>query len=135
MLKRITKPGVAKIIGEPNSNNGPKLGPAGLGLGGIETIINELENCDSLITPICLQTLYGLFYKPLATQKNSYGIVEYTPQAYLASDLDMFFKNFSSNLVGSRPSLVSIDGGACLFISLRPSNTALSLISRCGAND
>lgn len=37
--------------------------------------------------------------------------VEYTPQAYVASDLDMFFKNFSQSQVGERPVLVSIDGG------------------------
>jgi len=37
--------------------------------------------------------------------------VEYTPQAFLASDLDMFFKNFSSSIIGSRPEFVSIDGG------------------------
>lgn len=37
--------------------------------------------------------------------------VEYTPQAYLQSDLDMFNRNFSSALVGKSPTLVSIDGG------------------------
>lgn len=37
--------------------------------------------------------------------------VEYTPQAYVPTDLDMFFSNFSSEQVGERPTLVSIDGG------------------------
>jgi tripeptidyl-peptidase-1 len=42
---------------------------------------------------------------------DSYGIVEYTPQAYLPSDLDKFFANFSESQVGDRPTLKSIDGG------------------------
>lgn len=42
---------------------------------------------------------------------DSYGIVEYTPQAYLPSDLDMFFRNFSPSQVGQRPIFDSIDGG------------------------
>jgi hypothetical protein len=41
--------------------------------------------------------------------------VEYTPQAYVASDLDMFFKNFSKSQIGERPTLVSIDGGKWWF--------------------
>ena len=46
-----------------------------------------------------------------ANPKNSYGIVEYTPQAYVPSDLDLFFKNFSTKQVGQRPIFDSIDGG------------------------
>jgi tripeptidyl-peptidase I len=107
-------PGAAKSLGQPSSGNGPKQSPDHSSL---KNIITELENCDQFITPICLRALYGIFYKPLAADKNSYGIVEYTPQAYLASDLDMFFTNFSSSLVGSRPTLVSIDGGMNPHIS------------------
>lgn len=44
-------------------------------------------------------------------QLDSYGVVEYTPQAYLPGDLDLFFKNFSSEQVGQRPIFKSIDGG------------------------
>ena len=39
------------------------------------------------------------------------GLVEYTPQSYSPSDMDMFFKNFSSSQVGQRPKFVAIDGG------------------------
>jgi len=46
-----------------------------------------------------------------SAHKNSYGIVEYTPQAYVESDLDLFFKNHSKPSVGQRPDVVSIDGG------------------------
>ncbi|CCM06013.1 uncharacterized protein FIBRA_08256 [Fibroporia radiculosa] len=38
-------------------------------------------------------------------------LVEYTPQAYLPADLDMFFKKFSPSQVGERPIMNSIDGG------------------------
>jgi len=48
---------------------------------------------------------------PQVPGNNSIAIVELTPNAYVASDLDMFFANFSSSQVGERPVLVSIDGG------------------------
>lgn len=38
-------------------------------------------------------------------------LVEFTPQAFLAADLDLFFRNFSPSLVGVRPTPVLIDGG------------------------
>ncbi|KAI0833697.1 subtilisin-like protein [Trametes gibbosa] len=79
--------------------------------GKIQTIFNQLENCNEQITPICLRALYNFAYIPLAAHKNSIGIVEYTPQAYLPSDLDLFFTNFSKSQVGERPNLISIDGG------------------------
>ncbi|KAF8217807.1 peptidase S8/S53 domain-containing protein [Mycena galopus ATCC 62051] len=81
--------------------------------GTISTIFHELENCDKQITPDCLRALYDFVYLgPFAADKNSLGIVEYTPQAYRPADLDMFAKNFTSDLVGVRPVLKSIDGGA-----------------------
>ncbi|KAJ7716256.1 subtilisin-like protein [Mycena maculata] len=96
-------------IGQPGAGTvSPKLTTT------ISTILTELEDCDKQITPACLRALYGFVYTPLAAKKNSYGIVEYTPQAYRPADLDMFAKNFSSigpSLVGSRPVLKSIDGG------------------------
>ncbi|KIJ15541.1 hypothetical protein PAXINDRAFT_99416 [Paxillus involutus ATCC 200175] len=97
--------GTARTIGQPGSGNQPKSG------GRIKTLFNELENCDQQITPICLRALYGLIYEPLAANKNSYGIVEYTPQAYVQSDLNIFATNFSQGLVGVAPQVVSIDGG------------------------
>ncbi|KAG1881010.1 peptidase S8/S53 domain-containing protein [Suillus subluteus] len=73
--------------------------------------VTELEQCDQYITPICLRALYELVYEPVATEKNSYGVVEYTPQAYLQSDLQMFAMNYSTDLLGKEPVMVSIDGG------------------------
>ena len=37
--------------------------------------------------------------------------MEYTPQAFLQPDLDLFFQNFSTTQSPSAPILVSIDGG------------------------
>ncbi|TDL19226.1 subtilisin-like protein [Rickenella mellea] len=71
----------------------------------------SLANCDANITPACLQALYSINYTPVATSQNSYGIAEFTPQAFLQGDLDLFFGNFSPSQVGSSPVLVSIDGG------------------------
>ncbi|KAI0093129.1 subtilisin-like protein [Irpex rosettiformis] len=77
----------------------------------IENIASGIEHCDTHITPDCLRALYNFSFAPQATEKNSFGIVEYTPQAYVASDLDMFFDKFSKPQVGERPTFVSIDGG------------------------
>ncbi|KAI0093145.1 subtilisin-like protein [Irpex rosettiformis] len=97
----------------PNAHPGqPGFGPVSpVTVGTIKNIIDELENCDSHITPNCLRALYDFVYIPLATKKNSIGIVEYTPQAYVASDLDKFFTNFSKSQIGERPVFTSIDGG------------------------
>jgi hypothetical protein len=45
-------------------------------------------------------------------------LVEFTPQAFLAPDLDLFFRNFSPSLVGVRPKPVLIDGGKPVVSSI-----------------
>ncbi|KAH9912155.1 subtilisin-like protein [Epithele typhae] len=64
----------------------------------------DLSTCDELITPDCLRALYNFEYKILAANKNALGIVEYSPNILLPSDLDVFFGNFSPasdpNLIG-----------------------------------
>ncbi|KAI0694701.1 subtilisin-like protein [Earliella scabrosa] len=75
------------------------------------TITPNLENCDQLITLDCLRALYSIDHSPVSTDKNTFGIVEFTPQAFLQGDLDMFFANFSPSQVGTEPTLISIDGG------------------------
>lgn len=35
----------------------------------------------------------------------------YNPQSFLPDDLDMFFTNFSSELVGMRPKVMTLNGG------------------------
>ncbi|KAJ7474366.1 hypothetical protein B0H11DRAFT_2158678 [Mycena galericulata] len=55
----------------------------------------SLETCDETITPDCLRALYNFHYTPRATEKNTFGIVEFTPNAFLGSDLDLFFGHIS----------------------------------------
>ncbi|KAI4161597.1 MAG: hypothetical protein LQ342_004738 [Letrouitia transgressa] len=94
-------------VGDPTSGSLPKKG---ININ-IKGIIDELKNCNKRITPNCLRALYRFPPGVTANPKNSYGIVEYTPQAYLQSDLDLFFANFSKNQVQRTPTLASIDGG------------------------
>ena len=106
--KREVESGVAKSVGSPTSPSIPKHGPSKPW----QSIVSQLENCDEQIVPNCLRLLYE--FPPNekeAAPGNSYGIVEYTPQAYVPSDLDLFFGNFSPRAVGTRPILDSIDGG------------------------
>ncbi|KAI9722688.1 MAG: hypothetical protein M1812_001619 [Candelaria pacifica] len=100
------RPGVATQIGKPGSGSLPKPGPQI----NIEDV--ELQQCDRYITPNCLRALYRFSPGVSANPKNSFGIVEYSPQSYLQTDLDLFFRNFSSAQVGTSPRLASIDGGA-----------------------
>ncbi|KAF7318724.1 Peptidase S53 domain-containing protein [Mycena chlorophos] len=78
----------------------------------------SLANCSTLFTPACYQTLYNFHYTPTSTSKNSFAVVEFTPQTFIPSDLDLFFGNFSPALVGQRPEGVFIDGGVFQNTSL-----------------
>ncbi|KAI9568781.1 hypothetical protein HD554DRAFT_671528 [Boletus coccyginus] len=81
----------AHDLGQPRVGTGPEM--AGTVLG----IIDELKQCDGHIIPLWMGT---------AT------IMEYTPQAYLQSDLQMkFAQNLDQGSVGKEPHLVLIDGG------------------------
>jgi tripeptidyl-peptidase-1 len=95
----------ARNVGQPGVGITPKK--AGL----VSNVKAEIATCDQQITPNCLRALYNLVYTPVATSRNSFGIVEYTPQAYLQSDINMFATQFSPSLLGQSPKLVSIDGG------------------------
>ncbi|KAM5536931.1 hypothetical protein V8D89_009478 [Ganoderma adspersum] len=79
--------------------------------GSLVDVPPNLANCDQTITLDCLRALYAIDYTPVSTDKNTFGILEFTPQAFLQSDLDMFFANFSPSQVGTEPILISIDGG------------------------
>ncbi|KAI9648207.1 hypothetical protein NHQ30_002839 [Ciborinia camelliae] len=103
--------GTGHRVGSPNDPSLPKQGKilSGTSHSGLET--SALATCNINITPECLRALYGLPTIAPVAKGNSYGIVEYTPQAYLPGDLDLFFGNFSPALVGARPIFDSIDGG------------------------
>ncbi|KZT61452.1 subtilisin-like protein [Calocera cornea HHB12733] len=107
IIKRGGMPPAAQL-GLPDSASLPKMA-----LGGLFTIFDQLEHCDEQITPVCLRALYGIPPAGLqfATSKNSLGVVEFAPQAYLPADLDMFFNKFLPSAVGDRPTLAGVDGG------------------------
>ncbi|KAF8141196.1 peptidase S8/S53 domain-containing protein [Boletus edulis] len=58
----------ARDIQRVGFGTGPKTG------GTVSGVIDGLEQCNMYITPTCLRTLYDLFYNPVATDKNSFGI-------------------------------------------------------------
>ena len=69
-----------------------------------------LANCNTYITPDCLRALYNFPNGTLGI--SSYGIVEYTPEAYVPSDLNLFYSNLAREIpAGTVPTLDSIDGG------------------------
>lgn len=104
--KRTISPGTDKSVGKPNSPSLPKLG-TWLANGAPSS---ALSTCNKVITPDCLRALYDFPVGSKALNKNAYGIVEYTPQAYVPSDLDLFFRNYSPKAVGERPITHLIDG-------------------------
>lgn len=77
----------------------------------LHNIYDQLKNCSQYITPDCLRALYSIPYVWSSVQRNPLGIVEYTPQAYVQSDLDLFFANYSQQQQQRTPILDSIDGG------------------------
>jgi len=100
--RRITTP--HGIMGSPEDASNPKKGAA------ITNALMTLENCDTMVTPACLRALYHAPVGSTAVKNNSLGIVEYTPEAFLQSDLDMWFSEFSPSQVGQSPITKLIDG-------------------------
>ncbi|KAK1574290.1 Pro-kumamolisin [Colletotrichum navitas] len=87
----------AAIQGSPDSSFGPKQGAA------VTNALMDLNQCDTMITPACLRALYATPPGDLKASNNTLGIVEYTPQAFLQSDLDLFFDEFEPRLKGTSP--------------------------------
>lgn len=106
LRKRQKRDGLPSLIG----NNTQSLPKPGKELDINEINVSDLTDCDTQITPDCLRALYNFTTGTLNV--SSYGIVEYGFQSYLPDDLDLFFGNFSSDLVGLRPTLDSVDGGS-----------------------
>ncbi|KAI1881799.1 hypothetical protein JX265_000625 [Neoarthrinium moseri] len=77
----------------------------------IENALASLANCDQMLTIDCIRALYAVPPGSLAKSNNTLGIVEYTPQAFLQGDLDLFFDQFQPKLVGKPPILQAIDNG------------------------
>lgn len=90
-------------VGSADDGSNPKKGAT------VENALMDLSQCDTMIMPACLRALYKTPQGSLAAENNSLGIVEYTPQAFLQSDLDMYFKDFQPNLNGKPPKVELLD--------------------------
>lgn len=104
--------GPTKAPGDPGNGFLPKQGKIIKGPGASPEAAQpfDLSTCNTQITPECLRALYSFPNGTLA--KSSYGIVEYTPQAYLQADLNLFYNNFARQIpAGTAPILNLIDGG------------------------
>lgn len=91
------------LLGSPEDASNPKQGAT------IMNALMTLENCDTMITPACLRALYNAPTGSTAVKNNSLGVVEYTPQAFLQADMDMWFKQFSPSQIGQAPNQNLID--------------------------
>ncbi|KDQ07914.1 hypothetical protein BOTBODRAFT_166414 [Botryobasidium botryosum FD-172 SS1] len=99
----------------PVARSGAKLSPDATTVApaAAAAAATDLETCDVITTPDCLRALYEFAsYKQRRSRENSYGVVEFSPNSYLPSDLDQFAAIYAPNAVGYRPKLRSIDGGA-----------------------
>lgn len=94
---------VTGIVGRPTDASNPKQGAD------IFNAMMDLSQCNTMITPECLRALYKIPQGSTASNNNTLGIVEYTPQAFLQSDLDMFFKDFSTKQRGKAPIVTLLD--------------------------
>ncbi|OBZ66378.1 Aorsin [Grifola frondosa] len=88
-----------------SSSFSPKVGNP------FKDIQSGVSNCSEQLTLDCLRALYDFNYNPVATDRNTVGVVEYDPDHYVATDMDLFFSTYSKSQVGQRPKLVAVDGG------------------------
>ena len=100
-------------IGDPTSSWLPKKGETISRVGAdpnAAAVANSLATCNTQITPLCLQALYGAPNNTLAL--TSFAVVEYTPQAFLQADLNLFYKDVWPRVPsGTAPTFDSVDGG------------------------
>ncbi|PKS09467.1 hypothetical protein jhhlp_004083 [Lomentospora prolificans] len=101
------RPGVTAILGDPASGSLPKPGKTVKH----PSVLASLADCDTMITPACIRALYGIPPGTLRWPANSLGVVEYTPQAFLQEDLDLFFAEYEPRLVGKPPNIHLIADG------------------------
>lgn len=93
------------IVGSPLDDSNPKQGQH------IDNAMMDLSQCDTMITPDCLRALYNIPKGILANSSNAIGIVEYTPQAFLQTDLDMYFDQFSPDIAQKTPEVLLLANG------------------------
>ena len=77
---------------------------------GLDSLLNDLKNCDVAITPICVKALYQVPTASTANPTNSLGIFE-EGDYYAQKDLNLFFRNFTPYIPqGTHPTPAFIDG-------------------------
>ncbi|KAH8812857.1 peptidase S8/S53 domain-containing protein [Xylogone sp. PMI_703] len=87
-------------------------GPRVNGLMHPDLVTNDnLSNCGDQITPDCLRAMYEIPKGQFNDSQNSYGVVEFAPQAYSQADLDLFFNTYTEVPAGTSPVYLPIDGG------------------------
>ncbi|PSS03203.1 Pro-kumamolisin [Coniella lustricola] len=93
------------IVGSPLDGSNPKQGQH------IDNAMMDLSQCDTMITPDCLRALYNMPKGTLANASNALGIVEYTPQAFLQTDLDLYFDQFTPDIPQKTPQILLLADG------------------------
>lgn len=96
-------------FGTPGRSTAPKRAPAPY----MPKNESQLSTCDDVITPACIQALYGFKAQSpnaVVSKNNSLGIFE-TFDTYAQEDLDLFYANFTPYIKnGTHPILKAIDG-------------------------
>ena len=119
-LKKRTRRDVVKSV---RTGLATRIRPGGLAPYANSGTPHNLSYCDQEITPDCLKALYKIDYEPVAIDKNSYGVVEYTPQCYIQPDLKLFLSQYKPSAKDAKPDIHFIDGAICNITGTGDFNT------------
>ncbi|KAI0975145.1 protease s8 tripeptidyl peptidase [Xylaria arbuscula] len=117
-LKRLRRRGTAKRNAKRDASRRRSKNRPPQPIKNVEEVLsrdaNDLSNCDTFITPACLEALYNYSAPSPDAQvssKNSLGIFE-EGDYYDQPDLDLFYTAYAPSIPnGTHPELDSIDGG------------------------
>ncbi|KAI2634469.1 peptidase S8/S53 domain-containing protein [Xylaria nigripes] len=84
----------------------PKVKPVNLA-----SDLKSLDNCSNITTPACIRAIYGLPDAGEVVEGNSFGVVEFAPQTYNQTDLNIFFSMFTNVPNDTAPVINAVDGG------------------------
>ncbi|KAI0443895.1 subtilisin-like protein [Xylaria telfairii] len=69
------------------------------------------DNCDALITPACLKTIYNINYQADAKSGSKIAFVSYLEQYARYSDLALFEQNYLPEAIGQNFTVIQYNGG------------------------
>ncbi|KAJ2994961.1 hypothetical protein NUW58_g1410 [Xylaria curta] len=69
------------------------------------------DNCDALITPACLKTIYNIDYKADAKSGSKVAFTSYLEEYARYNDLTLFEQNFLPEAIGQNFSVIQYNGG------------------------